>query len=90
MAAANTIIAVWPNPFLEVINIDTYFKEAGKVKVRLLNESGSLIEDKNVIGHKGVNTLNFEPLKKLSPGVYILQIQTSEGVSQQKLIRINN
>ncbi|WP_066406566.1 T9SS type A sorting domain-containing protein [Flavisolibacter tropicus] len=82
--------AVWPNPFSEELNIETYLSESGRINIRLLNESGSQVGFKQAGGHQGINNIKFECPKNLPPGIYILQLQTNEGMSQQKLIRINN
>jgi hypothetical protein len=81
---------MWPNPFKNEINLEVFLKEGSSITISLLNESGNQVMVKQINGHKGINNIKFTPVKSLAPSVYILQIQTNEGIKQQKLIRISN
>jgi len=82
--------SVWPNPFSDKLNLEVYSKEGGKLTIQLLNEGGSRVKVIQKEAHKGINTIKLNVPKNLTPGIYILQIQTKDGITQQKLIRITN
>jgi hypothetical protein len=69
---------VYPNPFLDKISLNIF--DSGELN--LIDELGKIVVTQNVF--KGESTdINTELLQ---PGLYILQIKNSKGVSQSKLL----
>jgi hypothetical protein len=70
---------VYPNPFLDKISLNIF--DSGELN--LIDELGKIVVTQNVF--KGESTdINTELLQ---PGLYILQIKNSKGVSQSKLLK---
>ncbi|MCA6362502.1 MAG: T9SS type A sorting domain-containing protein [Bacteroidetes bacterium] len=69
-----------PNPANNLVNIMP--APTSPATVRIFTATGALIE--NQLLPAGANTLN---INNLSTGVYLLSIETAEGISWQKLIK---
>jgi hypothetical protein len=70
----------YPNPFSQSIYIDVDLKE--EIYVTLYDMVGKKLGAWNF--HSGLNSIN---ASALPPGVYMIQIKTSEGVLNKKLIK---
>jgi len=81
------IISAYPNPFNDHATISFETFETGIANLRVYDLNGRLVStlynkqsEKNVI-----HTVNFNG-SKLSPGVYLIRLQSDEGISQQKIV----
>lgn len=74
----NDLIKVFPNPFKETLQIENneYF-----VNYALRDATGRICQNGNL--STGNNLLNFAFIQ---PGIYLLELSTSEGIMQSKLV----
>lgn len=73
---SNTILNVFPNPFTESLTL----KMQGEFTYRIYNLSGKLVET-------GAGKDEAEIAQKLKSGTYLLQIQNSEGLQSEKILK---
>ena len=78
---ANYSIEVFPNPFSEQIQIDIYSERFGKLKVRLYDVLGNMIQEFDLTG--GRNNLNLDVVR----GIYTLTILSESGREVRKIVK---
>lgn len=76
----NTFIA--PNPAHNEITV--YFGEDGSKTLQLINLNGSVLYTENIGPSITRHTIKFD---KLSPGLYLLRLQTTNGTTTHKIIK---
>jgi len=77
------IAEVYPNPATDELNVRTTGK-AGVMKIVLYNMQGQAVLKREFINsNKGIITLN---TGKITPGIYVLYIETGSGVQNSKVI----
>ena len=80
-------ISVFPIPVQDHFNVNYQTKAIGTVKIKLITMQGSLAAELfNKIEVSGEHTENFYLPSNLSAGNYILTIESSEGISAQKIL----
>ena len=72
-------ISIYPNPSSDYVNIE--IKNQSIAKVSIFDMSGKLVLEKNNISNTQISVGN------LNKGVYIIKIETSKGLFQEKLIK---
>lgn len=81
----------YPNPFRDLCNVPVSMKEPGKLKLSVFNLRGQLVQEieKSNLA-KGEHTLVWDGKDRngntLANGVYLLRLQTREGVFCQKTV----
>jgi hypothetical protein len=83
----NALISVYPNPSSTHATIFFKTSQAGKVNLRLYDMQGKLI--KNIyegILEKGMLQKVEIETGKFPPGIYVTRLQTSDGVSEKKIV----
>lgn len=78
----NTAFSVYPNPAHDQLSL-TWHQETTNATFNIVDLNGRTVLTREISLVNGVNSLN---LDNLNAGIYSLQVQTSEGVSQQKLV----
>jgi hypothetical protein len=78
---------VFPNPFIDNLQISMQLEKAGMIQVALFNTSGQLIRKLQQQGLKGQNAIAMSNLSALLPGTYLLQIKAGEHTTFEKLIK---
>jgi hypothetical protein len=78
---------VFPNPFIDNLQISMQLEKAGAIQVALFNAGGQLIKKLQQQGLKGLNAIAMSNLSALPPGTYLLQIKAGEHTSFEKLIK---
>jgi hypothetical protein len=73
-------VKIYPNPATDVILIT--LSQGNSAKIKIIDNSGRIILSKNITS---TNYLNIQELK---PGVYTIQIQISDKIFSQKLIKL--
>ncbi|MGB3163283.1 MAG: T9SS type A sorting domain-containing protein, partial [Chitinophagaceae bacterium] len=76
----NTLIA--PNPVHNETTV--YFGEEGSKTLQLINLNGNILRTDNI--GPSINRYTIK-LDKLSPGLYLLRIQTTNGTTTHKIIK---
>lgn len=91
-------IKVYPNPFIDVLNIEVHFQNeiatTGEVTGRILDLSGktvhrfsALVNSSNVLQYQWDGS-NLNGLQS-APGVYVVMLETKQGMVRQKVIKGN-
>ncbi len=62
-----------PNPFLSNITITASLPNDGNISISLMDIFGKKINSLNLIGRKGMNTINMNDLNNLSSGTYVVE-----------------
>jgi hypothetical protein len=78
---------VFPNPFIDNLQISMQLEKAGMIQVALFNASGQLVGKLQQQGLKGQNAIAMSNLSALLPGTYLLQIKAGEHTTFEKLIK---
>ena len=78
---------VFPNPFIDNLQITLQLEKAGMIQVALFNTSGQLLGKLQQQGLKGQNAIAMSNLSALLPGTYLLQIKAGEHTMFEKLIK---
>jgi hypothetical protein len=78
---------VFPNPFIDNLQISMQLEKAGMIQVALYNASGQLVLKLQQPGLTGRNTIVAGNLSALLTGTYLLQIKAGDHTSFEKLIK---
>lgn len=73
---------IYPNPATERINILNALNLPGEITVSILNVRGELVEQQSF---SGKNLIGMD-VSRLNRGMYLVKIQTSEGIDRRKLL----
>ena len=76
-----------PNPFNSKFDLRLELKSASTVSIKLRNQNGSVVYQRNVNGGTGENRLTVDGLSNLSKGIYIVEITADDEVIREKLIK---
>lgn len=78
-------IKMYPNPASESVNIAFTSEEADNAAITVRNLMGQAVYTQAYGVSEGNNMVNI-PVKNLANGIYMVTVQTSKGISTQKLI----
>jgi hypothetical protein len=87
-----TGMKTWPNPFSDELNIQFDLKKREAVEIRVFDELGNQVYySKSAIREQGINLIRLKRSEdfQVKPGTYLIQIITSSGIVNQKVICIN-
>ena len=76
---------VYPNPSRDIFNLSFISENKQKIEVRILNLVGEIIFIENLENFEGEYTNSFN-LVEYSKGVYLLELDTDNGLINKKLI----
>lgn len=82
-----TLQNIFPNPFVNELNIQIASDKNQPVQLRLTDISGKTILTSNVNCIHGTTTIILQAPGSLQAGTYLLQIITADGSQQQKLVK---
>lgn len=77
-------MVVAPNPNNGQFTLQIASMEKQEVKMELYNSNGLLVEIKSLSINEGVS-MEYMDFSQLKPGIYNLQIQHSNGISNRKI-----
>lgn len=83
---AENKISLWPNPFVNDLNIQLLVKNSGIVQLELLNASGAIIVSRTV-DLSSNQKISFENLSEIPKGVYFLRVTGEDWVEVERLIK---
>ena len=75
----------FPNPVNEVLNLNYSIQNDSKVEITLLDIAGKVVKQSTQLSSKGENSVSIN-VSDVSTGMYLLKLQTSEGVKTQKVL----
>jgi subtilisin family serine protease len=85
---ADSIINVYPNPFIEGVTLEFYSTVEQNIKVSIFKLNGKRVEEEiHVVYPHANNTIHLDHVKKLSAGVYNITIQTPQKTFNRKVIK---
>jgi hypothetical protein len=84
---AHLLSEVRPNPFNSYAQINMWLKTAGTVNVRILDQGGRMVYNKQFAGRAGENPLRLESLGGLNAGVYVVEMRVQDEVMREKIIK---
>lgn len=87
ISCSNSGLTIAPNPFTDKITIHYVASRAGIVYFRLSDGAGKQIISSKVIAQEGGNNIILNNLSRLSPGIYILAIETPDKTYNQKIVK---
>jgi len=76
-ASTLTVKTIYPNPFSSLINIELNSANQGEMILSLRDIAGRLINRSKIEVDKGRNTLHFRTKTNLTPGVYLLSLEST-------------
>lgn len=83
-----TFVQVYPNPYIDKINVNFNSNATGNAELRMINAKGQLVASKKGIVSKGYNNLQLTDLSSQSKGLYIVEVILNGSLfSTQKLIK---
>ena len=78
-----------PNPFKESFKLNVDLAQATILNISLADVAGRIVYTHKVGGHQGINLIEFNNLRRLGGGMYLLLIKTADASAQQKVLKIN-
>ncbi len=86
---SNTVVKVFPNPYMEKVNISFDSKEAGVAQISLCNATGSVVKKLQQQVTMGTNTFAINDLSRQTAGVYFLNVVVNgKIVASNKLMKL--
>ncbi|MES2431950.1 MAG: GEVED domain-containing protein [Bacteroidota bacterium] len=82
-------ISVRPNPFIDHVDINIDQEKAAPIFINIVDAVGKTIYKNTIAGSAGINLINIDQLSKLSVGLYVINVNTSKGTTQFKLVKRN-
>ena len=76
-----------PSPFNTKFDLRLELKTAGAIAIRLINQAGAFVYQKNINGSVGENRISVDGLSQLSRGIYVVEIAVDEEIIREKLIK---
>jgi len=78
-------LEVYPNPSRDVFNVEFTSETKQTIEVRLVNLVGEIIFTENLVDFDGEYSHSFN-LSEYSKGIYLLELDTDNGIVNKKLI----
>ncbi|MFN8251265.1 MAG: T9SS type A sorting domain-containing protein [Ferruginibacter sp.] len=72
-------VKVFPNPFIETVNISFFSNVKTTALARITDMNGKVLAQVNCNVVKGSNQVNISNLKNIPAGIYMLQLKSSDG-----------
>ncbi len=76
------------NPFTNELHFDISTAVKGDIIVGLLDQMGRTMLKRNYTVYKGINSLTLSNVENLLTGIYILRVESNEGVFNQKIMKL--
>ena len=84
----DSIINVYPNPFIEGVTVEFYSTIEQNIKVAILKMNGKKVEEEeHIVYPHASNTIHLDHVKKLSAGIYTITIQTPQKNFTRKVVK---
>lgn len=76
-----------PNPFISSLTVNIELKSDANVTIRLIDNAGRMVSQKNYKAYAGDNKLSLGNLASLQNGLYILETNVNEETIREKIIK---
>jgi hypothetical protein len=81
-------ISFYPNPARDYVNVSLGQASATEITVRLINQSGQVLQEKKAVGGNGT-TVTF-PVQQYATGLYILSVASADGSHESSKLVISH
>ncbi len=81
-------INVYPNPFVQKLNIQVVSSSDEEVIVKVYDVTGKELMNKKQLVKKGINMITMDGLTSLSAGQYIVKVESLSGISSRKIMKL--
>lgn len=81
------ITAVYPNPFIDKLNVGITSAVAEKATVKLFDNAGKLVYSNETLMQAGINNIVIGNLGKLAAGTYVVQVSAGDAVLTKQLMK---
>ena len=81
------ITGVYPNPFVNEINISIASESKSAIAIRIFDNSGRLVYNQQAVAQRGTSLIPVTGLNVLAAGNYIIEVRTTDSVFTQKLVK---
>jgi hypothetical protein len=75
------------NPFKNELDLEIATSENAKIDVFLIDPAGKTVMKNSIVVYQGMNSITMNEVEKLSPGMYILQIQNKGKIIARTLMK---
>lgn len=83
-----TIVQIFPNPYMEKLNVNFESEESGKAEVRMINTKGLVVAAKQSLIIGGYNNIQLTDLDTQLSGLYIVDVLVNgKTITTQKVIK---
>ncbi|MEO8110161.1 MAG: T9SS type A sorting domain-containing protein [Ginsengibacter sp.] len=83
-----TIVQIFPNPYMEKINVNFESEESGRAEVRMINTKGQIVAAKQSLIIKGQHKIQLTDLETQLSGLYIIDVLVNgRTINTQKVIK---
>ncbi|MEL6696295.1 MAG: T9SS type A sorting domain-containing protein [Bacteroidota bacterium] len=84
-------VQITPNPAHDVLLIELSLETESALKISLFDQQGKQVRrEQSPTLAAGVQVYKMNDLQSLADGIYILRVQTEEGIIQKKLVLQHN
>lgn len=80
-------VTLYPNPFTSNIKLQLKSIKEENITVRIINPAGQLAIKRVLTLQPGDNIVIVKDLESLAPGIYLLELQTTNGVISRKIMK---
>ncbi|HEV8081714.1 MAG TPA: T9SS type A sorting domain-containing protein [Chitinophagaceae bacterium] len=88
-SANQTTVQVYPNPYLEKVNVNFSSDQNGNAELRMINLKGQVVASKKSVISKGTNNLQLTDLSSQATGLYVVEVIINGNLSTtQKLMKL--
>ena len=79
------VLNLYPNPAVNVLNIEFYLQEKAEVVITIYNTTGQLVKSESKLFESGQNKLQTD-IAELTNGVYVAEIKREYGKTQKRFV----
>jgi hypothetical protein len=79
------VLNLYPNPAVNVLNIEFYLQEKAEVVITIYNTTGQLVKSESKLFESGQNKLQTD-IAALTNGVYVAETQCGAGKVQKRFV----
>jgi hypothetical protein len=81
-----SILTITPNPASRYFNLAYYLTDNQKISIKIVDASGRIVDNLNLVGKKGKNFFSWQRNKNLKNGIYFLSLNLPNKTITKKLI----
>jgi len=83
----SSVVSVYPTLFTNQVSVIVSNEQAQEVNIELYDNAGKIVATQTKKVSRGLNTIVFDDLARLSQGFYIIKVQMDNTIFTQKVIK---